>query len=224
MFRAVAPLLISFLFQSFIFVGTAPVFGDGGDGNALVPLTDFPPCESDPGPPNLTCNVQVIDMENGMFARLLGPSSCTDLIRMGSGFENFTVRFQVVSSDQSQVRFSGTEGACATPVTEAASCDFSDSPFFEFECFESRPGAENSKVVCPACVDVEQTFCFSNLTETTVDLRINNVNQCSNNALFTYSIALKSKSPTTIEGQDFYRIYMVDPTVIQEPNCPEDGC
>lgn len=180
------------------------------------------PCEQTLGDPQLSCTVVPNNLQFGMLAHLRGPAACRDPLPMSGGVKNFVVEYVIAKEDQDVLRFSGTAAAvCPQPVTEAGSCDFGASPFLAIECHQPQSGRI---VGCETCVRLSDAFCYGELTESSVKLRIQNVNDCQENqAVLTFMIAVKSKAATTIEGQDFYRIFLVDPAVIQDINCP-DGC
>ncbi|MEM9556178.1 MAG: hypothetical protein AAGC60_18110 [Acidobacteriota bacterium] len=179
------------------------------------------PCRSSVGDPNLTCPIVVFDPEQSMTAQVEGPPGCRQPLVLPGGVGGFVIQYEVAQG--ANLRFSGTLPECDRPVTEAATCDFGASPFLAIECHQANRDMSRFQA-CSSCVRMHEAFCYSELTRTSVKLQISNVNDCeAYSAALTFLIAVKAENPTVIDGQDFYRIYLVDPAVIQDVNCP-NGC
>ncbi|MEM1177946.1 MAG: hypothetical protein AAGM22_06365 [Acidobacteriota bacterium] len=180
-----------------------------------------PRCQVPLPDPDKTCEIYVENLEKDLFASLRG-DGCLRATRLGP-FKSTVIRYQIAEDQQSDLRFVGSKPPCKIPVTERSFCDPHPSPFEGVTC-----GQVNSTdlIPCDPCVQVEDIFCHANATATSVDLQIKNVNFCEQDLItLDYLIAVKATRDGLSRIGDvlYFRQYLVDPAVVQVPNCPE-GC
>lgn len=183
----------------------------------------FRVCETEVIEPQLRCQIDVADLQTNMFARVSGPPACYQGLLLEGGVENFVIRYEIAERSRGLLRFSGTEPMCQEPVGDAPGCDFGKSPFLGFECTSAN--GDGRRPACPRCIRTESAFCYANLERSRVDLKVDNVNRCqsSDNAVLRFMVGVKALNPIELGGLELYRLYMTDPTVVQQTSCPT-GC
>lgn len=174
--------------------------------------------------PDVTCTIVVPD-ESRLTAYSIGSKDCRFDSRLDRDNPSLVFRYEL--EDPDKYSFSGAREACPdnSLVAEAPQCDFTNDPFFGLQCMEISPDGRSD---CPSCVDLKGTrgvpaACWVEVPGTNnFDILLNNVNFCDPGTVIElfYLIAVKANEVTELNGQKYRRIFIVDPTVVQEPIVP----
>ncbi|MEO1365647.1 MAG: hypothetical protein AAFX50_00630 [Acidobacteriota bacterium] len=184
-------------------------------------------CDGEVAAPKYACEVYVDNLENDLFARLKDSNSCEPSITLQADADPVVIRYSIEEEQRDSLRFVGTLSTppCTRPVTEEKTCDATKSPFEGLSCARLNESSRLAPCRVEGCASPLNALCYRNLTETSVDLQVSNTNNCyKNDALLNYLIAVKALRPTRLNKRDFYRQYLVDPSVVQVPNCPGGIC
>lgn len=230
-----------------LFLGWA---GLGSIGYAGAKTVVNPPhyIEIDKCPDNLApkwsrspihCKIEV-PYADRLNAYSIGPY---DECRFGTRLNEYnkTATFQYRIKNSKKYRFMGGQRPCPVQerVAESPTCDLYEDPFFGLECSEVVVDKTGSGSVqwreCPHicekktsrhCVDLNgkingPAVCFTRKRSSKkFVIHIQNVNYTQKTIQLAYLIAVKARDEIRSGAQQFSRIYIVDPTIVQEPVVP----
>ncbi|MEO1088150.1 MAG: hypothetical protein AAFY88_28290, partial [Acidobacteriota bacterium] len=181
-----------------------------------------------PPDPRYFCDVFVGDLKRDLFAQIQGHRCRRAVTLPAKDTAGVVIHYSIAQGQREQIRFVGAPPyeTCLEPVSEDGGCDAVDNPFEGLSCLRLNSDQLTASCRTAGCANPDDALCYLNLTPSSVHLWLRNTNNCNDDALaiLDYLIAVKAREPTYVNQSPYFRQYLVDPSVVQVPNCPAGGC